>query len=88
VGDKRKKRKGERFFYNRKGERWAKRGRRPTEPGLLKEKERERRNRAGPKDRRLVWAKKRGGKETLGGRERELRVFFESLSFLNLLLLF
>jgi hypothetical protein len=54
VGDKRKRRKGERFFYNRKGERWAKRGRRPTEPGLLKEKERERRNRAGPKDRRLV----------------------------------
>jgi hypothetical protein len=58
-------------FLNRKGERWAKRGRRPTKPGLLKENERERRNRAGPKDRRLVWAKKRGGKERLRGRERE-----------------
>jgi hypothetical protein len=38
---------------------------------------RERRNWAGPKDRRLVWAKKRAGKERLrGGREREPRMFF------------
>jgi hypothetical protein len=51
---------------------------------------RERRNWAGPKDRRLVWAKKRAGKERLRGGERERAedVFFETLSFLHLLLLF